>query len=185
MSEDIPIDNLAWLSALHVGRYVKCKMTCSMKYDQKYSEFFSLLYLLFGSAVLNVLHGPAQFGTVVSKENSRSLYDPTMLRCNFAIPSVNHLKEVVYGYERCINSGIISKSVNMCKTDPNKEFVLSCDGMHVSQGSKGKIDGDVDLWGAKGIPNVHSAAKHLASDIKSSQDLLQDTPKIMLELRYL
>ena len=73
----------------------------------------------------------------------------------------------------------------MCKTDPNKEFVLSFDGMHVSQGSKGKIDGDVDLWGAEGIPNVHSAAKHLASDIKSSQDLLQDTPKITLELRYL
>ena len=55
ISEDIPIDNLAWLSALHIGRYVKCKMTCIMKYDQKYSEFFSLLYLLFGSAVLNVL----------------------------------------------------------------------------------------------------------------------------------
>ena len=65
MSEDIPADNLAWLSALHIGRYVKCKTTCSMKYDQKYSEFFSLLYLLFGSALLNILHGPAQFGTVV------------------------------------------------------------------------------------------------------------------------
>ena len=124
MSEDIPIDNLAWLSALHIGRYVKCKMTCSMKYDQKYSEFFSLLYLLFGSAVLNVLHGPAQFGTVVSKENSRSLYDPTMLKCNFTIPSVNHLQEVDYGYERHINSGLISKSVDMCKTDANKESVL-------------------------------------------------------------
>ena len=45
MSEDIPIDNLAWLSALHIGRYVKFETTCSMKYDQKYSEFFSLLYL--------------------------------------------------------------------------------------------------------------------------------------------
>ena len=156
-----------------------------MKYDQKYSEFFSLLYLLFGSAVLNVLRGPGHFGTVVSKENSRSLYDPTMSKYDFAVPSVNHLKEVNYGYKRCINSGVISKSVNMCKTDPNKEFVISSHGMHVSQGSKGKIDGDVDLWEAEGIPNVHSAAKHLASDIKASEDLLQDTPKITVELRYL
>ena len=108
-----------------------------------------------------------------------------MSKYNFAIPSVNHLKEVDYGYERHINSGVISKSVDMCKTNPNKEFVISFDGMHVSQGSKGKIDGDVDLWGAEGIPNVHSAAKHLASDIKASEDLLQDTPKITLELRYL
>ena len=108
-----------------------------------------------------------------------------MSKSNFAIPSVNHLKEVAYGYERCINSGVISKSVDMCKTDPNKEFVISFDGMCVSQGSKGKIDGDVDLWGAEGIPNVHSAAKHHDSDIKASEDLLQDTPKITLELRYL
>ena len=69
------------------------------------------------------------------------------------------------------------------KPDPNKEFVLPFDGMCVSQGSKGKTDGDVDLWGAEGIPNVHSVAKHLAADIKASQDLLQDTPKITLELQ--
>ena len=65
----------------------------------------------------------------------------------------------------------------------NLYFLLMC--MHVSQGSKGKIDADVDLWGAKGIPNVHCTAKHLAADIKASQDLLQDTPKITLELCYL
>ena len=60
-----------------------------------------------------------------------------MSKYHFAVQSVNHPKEVDYGYERCINSGVISKSVDMCKTDPNKEFVISFDGMHVSQGSKG------------------------------------------------
>ena len=46
-----------------------------MKYDPKY-EYFSLLYLLFGSSVLNVLRGPGHFGSVVIKENLRSKYDP-------------------------------------------------------------------------------------------------------------
>ena len=55
MRHQIPSDNMAWLSALHLGHYSRCKTTCNMKYDPKYAEFFSLLYLLFGSSILNVL----------------------------------------------------------------------------------------------------------------------------------
>ena len=54
MRHQIPSDNMAWLSALHLGHYSRCKTTCNMKYDPKYAEFFSLLYLLFGSSILNV-----------------------------------------------------------------------------------------------------------------------------------
>ena len=49
MKHQIPSDNMAWLAALHLGHYSRCKTTCNMKYNVKYAEFFSLLYLLFGS----------------------------------------------------------------------------------------------------------------------------------------
>ena len=49
MIHQIPSDNMAWLAALHLGHYSRCKTTCNMKYNVKYAEFFSLLYLLFGS----------------------------------------------------------------------------------------------------------------------------------------
>ena len=55
MKHQIPSDNMAWLAALHLGCYSRCKTMCNMKYDAKYAEFFSLLYLLFGSSILNVL----------------------------------------------------------------------------------------------------------------------------------
>ena len=81
MVEQIPSDNMVWLSALHMGQYLQCKTTCNMKYDPKYVEYFSLLYLLFGSSVLNVLRGPGHFGSVVTKENLRSKYDPAASKC--------------------------------------------------------------------------------------------------------
>ena len=64
---------------------------CNMKYNAKYAEFFSLLYLLFGSSILNVLQGPGHFGSVVSQENARSKYDPSVSKCNFAVSTVNRL----------------------------------------------------------------------------------------------
>ena len=55
-------------------------------------------------------------------------------------------------------TGIISKTLEFCQ-DQDKEFVISFDRMRVSQGPKGKTDGDVDLRGAEVTPNVHSCAK--------------------------
>ena len=69
-----------------------------MKNDAKYAEYFSLLYLLFGSSVLNVLRGPGHFGSVVSKENVRSKYDPSVSKCNFTVPPVNRLRQIDFGY---------------------------------------------------------------------------------------
>ena len=100
MVQQIPSDNMAWLSALHMGWYSRCKTTCNMRYDPKYTEYFSLLYLLFGSSVVNVLRGPAHFGSVVTKDNDRSKYDPAMAKCNFAVPTVNRLRQVNFGCEK-------------------------------------------------------------------------------------
>ena len=55
MSGSIDSRNLSWISALHIGQYSICKSTTRMRYDKEYMEFMSLLYLLYGSSVLNVL----------------------------------------------------------------------------------------------------------------------------------
>ena len=55
MENQINKDNIAWLSALHKGRYSNCTTTCSTKYDSQYVEFFSLFYILFRASALNVL----------------------------------------------------------------------------------------------------------------------------------
>ena len=124
MRHQIPSDNMAWLSALHLGHYSRCKTTCNMKYGPKYAEFFSLLYLLFGSSILNILQGPGHFGSVVSQENARSKYDPAASKCNFAVPTVNRLRQIDFGYEKKIPPGTISKSIEICKSTPEKQFVL-------------------------------------------------------------
>ena len=185
MVEQIPSDNMAWLSALHMGQYLQCKTTCNMKYDPKYVEYFSLLYLLFGSSVLNVLRGPGHFGSVVIKENLRSKYDPAASKCNFAVPTVNQLRQVDFGFQKRTSPGIISKSIEICKSTPQKEFVVCFDGMRVSQGSKGKTDGDVDLWGAEGFPTLHTAVQMLERDLLVSNDVVKHVPKMTLELKYL
>ena len=69
MENQINKDNIAWLSALHRGRYSNCTTTCSMKYDSEYVEFFSLFFILFGASALNILQGPGHFGSVLSKHN--------------------------------------------------------------------------------------------------------------------
>ena len=57
--------------------------------------------------------------------------------------------------------------------------------MRVLQGSKGKTDGDVDLWGAEGYPTVHTAVKMLERDLQSSSDIVKHVPEITLDLKYL
>ena len=156
-----------------------------MKYDPKYAEYFSLLYLLFESSVLNVLRGPAHFGSVVTKDNVRSKYDPALAKCNFAVPTVNRLRQVNFGYEKRTTPGTISKSIEICKSTPLKEFVVCFDGMRVSQGSKGETDGDVDLWGAEGYPIVHTAVKMLERDLQASSDVVKHVPEITLDLKHL
>ena len=56
--------------------------------------------------------------------------------------------------------------------------------MRVSQGSKGKTDGDVDLWGAEGYPTVYDAVQILDRDLHASTDIIPHVPVITLELKY-
>ena len=84
-----------------------------------------------------------------------------------------------------IPPGTISKSIEICKSTTEKQFVLCFDGMRVSQGSKSTTDGDVNLWSAEGYPTVHNAVKILDRDLQASTDVISHVPEITLELKYL
>ena len=165
MSGKLPKDNMAWLCALHRGQYSNCTTTCNMKYDSSYTEFFSLFYHLFGASALNVLRGPAQFGSVITNTNSCSCYDPDSSKCNLAIPLINTLRKLDIGFDKKTPTGKITKSLEISSEDKEKQYVISFDGMQVSEGSKGKTDGDVDLWGAEGRSTIHTQAEHLDNDL--------------------
>ena len=156
--------NLAWQSALHMGRYSACPTTTVMRYDPEYMEFMAVMNLLFGSSALNVLQGPAHFGSVVSGEAPRGKYEPSDSKCNFPVPSYRIIKNLNTGYPKVLKPGLIDCTLDMCEELTrlhNKQFVLSFDGMQVAPGSKGLTDGDVDLWGAeKPITNAHACSIH-------------------------
>ena len=179
MKHQIPSDNMAWLAALHLGHYSRCKTICNMKYDAKYAEFFSLLYLLFRSSILNVLWGPGHFRSVVSQENTRSKCDPAVSKCNFAVPTVNRLWQIDFGYEKNTPRYYFQVNWNL-QINSTKKFICF-DGMRVPQGSKGKTDGDVDLLGAEGYPTVHNAVQILDRGLQASTDIITESKLGLLQ----
>ena len=152
IEDKIDPKNLAWQSALHMGQYSACPMMTVMRYEPEYIEFMGVMNLLFGSSTLNVLRGPAHFGTVVSGKAHRSKYDPSESKCNFPVLSYRIMQNLDTGYLKVLKPGIIKCILDICEEQTQlhqKQFVLSFDGMQVAPGSKGVSDGDVDLWGAK------------------------------------
>ena len=55
--------NLATQSALHMGWYSACPTMTVMRYEPEYIEFMAVMNLLCGSSTLNILRGPAHFGS--------------------------------------------------------------------------------------------------------------------------
>ena len=68
---------MAWKAVLHLGIYASCLSTTGMHYDEEYVEFLVLLNMLYGLSVLNILRGPAHFGTVISGECDKGQFDPS------------------------------------------------------------------------------------------------------------
>ena len=144
-----------------------------MRYEPEYIEFMAVINLLFGSSTLNVLQGPAHFGSVVSGEAQRSKCDPSESKCNFPVPSYRIIQNMDTGYPKVLRPGLIECTLDICEelTQPHqKQFELLSDGMQVVPGSKGVSHGDVDLWGAeKPISNAQACSiHHLDMDIFQS-----------------
>ena len=165
--------NLAWQSALHMGWYSACPTMTVMRYEPEYMVFMAVMNLLFGSSTLNVLQGPAHFGSVVSGEAQRSKYDPSESKCNFPIPSYRIIQNMDTGYSKVLKPGLIECTLDICEELTQlhqKQFVLSFDGMQVTHGSKGVSHGNVALWGVKKlISNAQACSIHpLDMDIVQS-----------------
>ena len=184
VSGNVKPDNLAWKSALHRGRYSGCTTTCNMRYDTEYSEFFALLYLIFGSSALNVLRGPSHFGTLLSGENEKGKYDPNTSKCNFVVPSVNVVQKFDTGYPKKFDPGFINKTIDQAKAHPDRQFVISFDGKRLAQGCRGERDGQVDLWGREGPPSLNQAQALLRLELDSVQIMRTDLKKTPLSVHY-
>ena len=152
LEETVDHNNMAWKAVIHLGRYAACSSTTGMHYGEEYVEFLALLNMPYGSSVLNILRGPAHFGTVISGECDKGQFNPSTSKCNFPIPSHNVIQNRCEGYSKKIDPGIIKSSLHICQelsTTHGKQFNLSFDGMLIDQGSKGISDGNVNLWGIK------------------------------------
>ena len=71
--------------------------------------------MLHGSSVLNILRGPAHFGTVISGECDKGQFNPSTLECNFPVPSHNVIQNRCDAYSKKIEPGIIQSSLNICE----------------------------------------------------------------------
>ena len=138
-----------------------CSSTHSMWWGSDYIQFFLALKILFGSSIINVLHGPAHFGKVVDEIVPRNKYDPSHRKCNFTIPSLKTLQKFDFGYPKDVPCGLIQHTLDVVtkQCDEGKQFTLSFDGKLIAQGSFGEKNGDVDLWGKEGIITVQQALK--------------------------
>ena len=135
-----------------------------VRLQQEYVEFLALLNMLYGSSVLNILRGPAHFGTVISGKCDKGQFNPSTSKCNFPVPSHNVIQNRCEGYSKKIDPGIIKLSLDICEelsTTHGKQFNLSLDGMLIAQGSKGISDEDVNLLGIKKPVSISKSQKCL------------------------
>ena len=171
--------NLAWKAALYRGKWASCKSTTGIKYDSEYCEFFGILQLIFGAAVICLLRGPAHFGKVRSKDCPRGKFNPDDGKCNFAVPCPRTLSNMKTGYPKNLKCGIIPQSVATLRalSAKGKQFVLSMDGKYVGEGCRGERDGDVDMWGLEGPPTLEANLAKKASLLLQVQELQEEKPK--------
>ena len=112
-SGDMSTHNIAWKSALYRGFWATCKSTVGIQYDKEFVEFWSIINLLFGGSVTNVLWGPVHFGHVVSEKSTKNSYKPKNSECNFPLPSNHALKRMDTGYDRIIPPRFVDHTLDV------------------------------------------------------------------------
>ena len=135
--------------AAYTGVLGPCVSTVGIRFDTEFSEFFTILQVLFGNSCLNILCGPCHFGHVVTEKFMRGLYDPSTSECNFAIPSRTMLQKIDIGYPKEVPPGFINHMLDVASGLSEKEHFVSFDGKTLSISSKGETTGDIDMWGVE------------------------------------
>ena len=67
-NETLPMENIAWESALYTAKWSSLSSTHRIRFDTEYADFWGIMKLLFSTSVINVLRGPAHFRKIVSDE---------------------------------------------------------------------------------------------------------------------
>ena len=187
LAERIDCRNMSWLSCLHLGRYSQCKSTTGMRFDSEYMEFMSLLYLLYGSSMLNVLCRSTNFGSVVSGKCMKSCYSPMTTTVNFPVPDVRTLRNLDSGYTKHTVPGLLNNTLNICeeKAKQGNQYCISFDGMRVSSGTKGVSHGDVNLWGIEKPMSSSKCQQMLETDLSLVQDIQRSVTEINTNVQIL
>lgn len=167
--------NLAWKCALDRARWQRCTSTTNMRYDKQMTEFWNVMYLLFGNSALCVMRGSVHSFQVIMNETSRSRYSPDEGQCNFAVPSLSTIRRYDTGYSKRIEPGPIKASLDLVQkqADSGSQFTLSFDGKKCACGLKNETDGDVQLLGIE-KPNVKDQLKQFQQHLAQAEAMLEE-----------
>ena len=179
----LPFTNMAWKSFLEMGSLLSCTSTTNMEYDKEWLEYCQVIYHMFGAGVINVLRGRGHFSHVTSDKTMKGKYNPVEGEFNFPIPSIPTLKKFDIGFPSKIKVGFVEQSLDIAEKkaqEDNAQFILSFDGKLIAPGCKGESQGDSNMWGMEGPPNLSSAIKILQKTLKAAKtvnvDMVEVTP---------
>ena len=167
-SGDLRVTNLCWKAALDMGTLFSCKSTTQMEYDKEWLEFCQVIYHMFGGGVINALRGRGHFSQVTANKAQKGKFPPSSGEYNFPIPSVPTLKKLNIGFPSEIPVGFVEQSLQLAqeRAKTGCEYVLSFDGKLIAPGCKGESNGDSNMWGFEGPPNLSQSAQKLRNQLE-------------------
>ena len=144
-----------------------------MEYDPEWLEFCQVIYHMFGGGVINALQGRGHFSHVTSNKTGKNEYNPVTGEFNFPIPSIPTLKKLHIGFPSEIPVGFVKESLDIAekKAQLGSQFVLSFDGKLIVPGCKGDRNGDSNMWGLEGPPNLSHAVSILQTTLQASENV--------------
>ena len=171
--------NIAWKAVLDMGHLFSCESTTQMEYDKEWLEFCQVLYHMFGAGVINALRGRGHFSHVTVDKCKKGEF-------NFPIPSITTLKKLDIGFPTEIPVGFIEQSLQLAekRAQDGSEFILSFDGKLIAPGCKGDNEGDCNLWGLEGPPNLSCAVKILKRCLRTVKAIKTDMENMSVAEHY-
>ena len=114
-------------------------------------------------------------------------YPPIKGEFNFPIPCITTLKKLDIGFPSHIPVGFLQQSLDLAETKSKEEseFILSFDGKLIAPGCKGENEGDYDLWGVEGPPNLSSAVNILKKYLRTTKRINVDMNETSIAVHYL
>lgn len=145
-----PMQNISFLLWLEVIRWYQQGTSTTMRYMNQTKLFWKLGWRLFGGRFIRFMGGFKNQSQIVHGETERGYFNPDSSKLNFAIPSVDILREFCpYGNENSkprkpgIYTDVMGKAAEVLK---DTSVCLTFDGKKIKQGLTAK-SGDIDILG--------------------------------------